>query len=63
MRTTAATSPKHAKSRPAVHRTSAPRLDPYAVAGTVTLQEWRRTRATLPAVHIVRPLEVTVTSD
>ena len=62
MRTTATTSPKPSKSRPAVHRTSSARLDPYAVAGTLTLEEWRRVQATMTPVHIVRPQEELVTA-
>jgi len=63
MRTAATSSPKPSKSRPAVHRTSSVRLDPYAVAGTVTLQEWRRVHETMPTVHVVRPQETVSTSD
>jgi hypothetical protein len=63
MRTTAATSPKRTKSRPAAHRTTAARLDPYAVVGTVTLEEWRRTQSTAPAVHVVRHQEDVPTPD
>ncbi|HVM53984.1 MAG TPA: hypothetical protein VM262_12370 [Acidimicrobiales bacterium] len=41
--------------RPAhVARSSAPSLDPYAVQGTMTLEEWRRTVAPAKPVHIVR---------
>jgi hypothetical protein len=37
-------------------RSTSPYLDPYAVAGiAMTLEEWRRTRAGLPAVHVVLP--------
>jgi hypothetical protein len=63
MRTTATTSPKPSKSRPSAHRTSAPRLDPYAVAGALTLEEWRRTQATMHPVHVVRPQEQLVSID
>ena len=63
MRTTATTSPKPSKSRPAPHRTSAARLDPYAVPGALTLEEWRRVQATTKPVHVVRPLEQLVSAD
>jgi hypothetical protein len=57
MRAITATAPKRSKSRPALRHTSAVRLDPYVVAGTVTLEEWRRLQLTLPTVHVVRHLE------
>jgi hypothetical protein len=44
---------------PATRRTAAPHLDPYAVRGTMTLAEYRSTRARTPDVHVVLPLEDT----
>jgi len=63
MRTTAATSPKPSKSRPVAHRTSTARLDPYAVSGALTLEEWRRIRAIAKPVQIVRHQEQLVSTD
>jgi hypothetical protein len=45
------TSPRHPA---APHRSNSPALDPYGVQGTtLTLQEWRRTRAAAAPVHHV----------
>jgi hypothetical protein len=48
--------PTHPRS---TARSSSPYLDPYAVSGTLTLAEYRRARAAVPAVHVVLPLEDT----
>lgn len=35
------------------HRNPSWHLDPYVVDATITLQEWRKIRRQLPAVHVV----------
>jgi hypothetical protein len=45
---------KQISRRPPAHRNAARRLDPYTVQGTtITLEEYRRVRASLAPVHIV----------